>query len=156
MTVNTLIILLCFIVSLLPSGIVAVVLFLRQEALRTDGTSVVIGITKNREITQALSETVTLVENRLADARAEVAHIKTRMTELEESMVRLSNKWNARISAERRAEAKIAKENSSDDVAPDIATEISPPGFDWFHPSGVPEQKPKPTNDKPTRRFGQI
>jgi uncharacterized protein YfcZ (UPF0381/DUF406 family) len=149
----------CFVVSLIPSAVVAVVLFLRQEAHRGDNAE---ALTVSRRLTSEMTqvdEALLSLENKLSDAKSEIIEIKQRVRSYEESLTRLSNKWAARVSAERRAENVALRDNEDKETRRGADNELLPPST----PDGgiMPDTIMYPVKqyhppEPPKRQFGKL
>lgn len=139
-------------ISFLPALTVAVLLFLRIEALRGDVNDarqkVSLTFTEYQQITQQYKS----IQDKIADAQTNVHAVEVRAVQIEESFTALSNKWNSRERAERTAERRKRKE---EEKAMENDTAVVPeiPGteqqFIPFPDQSVPQQTKK-------RKFGDM
>lgn len=115
-------VLLMVLLSIVPSLIVAVVLFLRIEALRSVINTQKQGIETKFQVYDKievdhktiLGEYASLT-NKISDAELAAKNTRLEVQKLDESVTNLTNKWNARLSAEARKRRQEAGEQVPDD-----------------------------------------
>lgn len=104
---NVLLIVLLAVLSIIPALIVAVILWLRNEAIRGDVLTCTLRTeTSSREVNHLLSEYQSL-KMAIQDAEISSHSVKQKMISIEESFVNLNNKW---VSRERAEKATIKRE----------------------------------------------
>lgn len=144
-------------IAILPALVVAVVLFLRQEAIRGDMVSAKSKVdTVFVDYTQILSNHRE-IDKKLMDVSLSISGIEGRMVQLDESFVNLTNKWNSRLRSEKAADKKRRREE--DDEAPITVPFEEIPGTQQqtipFDTSMLTtEQKPKRKRLKLKTRYG--
>lgn len=156
MTQSTQTIVLFALLAIIPALIVAVVIFLRQEAQRGDVKECE---RKLLHFISDISSKINLVkelENKVVVADSESQGIRLRMTNFEESFTALSNKWNSRERAERQAEKKATKRKEEDEEDLDGFQEI--PGTKQQTLPFFPLQQQQPNQAPPAKKrdFGMM
>jgi len=149
MQIGVFLIILLAVSSIIPSLIVAVVLFLRQEAMRQDIKTAVHQVALIERDHKTLIDQTADTLTKTAVNAADIAGVKLRMAAIEESFIALSNKWNSRLRIENREKRKEAKDDLPDPVYEEI-------------PGTVQQQLPFPNvpltfpqkNNK--RKFGEM
>jgi len=112
--------------SIIPAGVVSLVLFMRilADERRIEGMEI-----RKLDLDN--------VENSLTQMRNKIAVTESNVLSLQESLLTMNNKWNSRLrfenSAERKAEAKKDKNNGSADL-------------DGVNGDAIPEQFRLPLN----------
>jgi len=114
MQIGAFLITLLIVLSIIPSLIVAVVLFLRQEAMRQDIKTAVHAVALIERDHKTLIDQTADTMTKASVNSADIAGMKLRMSALEESFVALSNKWNSRLRQEQRVEKRKEKEEPED------------------------------------------
>lgn len=151
MQIGAFLITLLAILSIIPSLIVAVVLFLRQEAMRADIKTAVHQTSMIERDYKSLVEQTADTMSKTAVNGADIAGIKLRIAAVEESFIALSNKWNSRLRMEQKAEKRKEGPAAEEDPIP-VYEEI--PGTIQQQIPFPPVNRQGPHNGK--RRFGQM
>lgn len=117
---SVLLIVLLAVLSIIPALIVAVILWLRNEAIRGDILTCTLRTeTSSREVNHLLSEYQSL-KMAIQDAEISSHSVKQKMVSIEESFVNLNNKWVSRERAEKatmkREEKEKAREIEVDEI----------------------------------------
>lgn len=151
MQIGTFLIVLLIVCSIIPSLIVATVLFLRQEAMRADIKTAVHQVELMEKDSKVIISQTGDSLSKLASCEADTQGVKLRMANLEESFVALSNKWNSRMRVEEQAERKKRKEDEERASANAGYDEI--PGTEQ---QTIPFVDSRPVNILAKRKFGTM
>lgn len=150
MAIQVNLLLLTIVVSVIPSLTVAVVLYLRQEAMRGD----VLDARRLSEAvaadTKRLREELHLVEVAAHEADVAAHDVRLKQSAVEESFVNLANKINSRDRALAERERREAKKSELEATAGD-----APPAQGDAPPLLFPPPL-QPTADVPRRKFGAL
>jgi len=111
------------VVAIIPALIVAVVLFLRQEAMREDVREVRALTGNNSSTENATRLRLDSVECAAHEASVSAHDLSLKMASVEESFIALSNKWNSREREFRNAARREEKERAAaeEQAVPDAA-----------------------------------
>lgn len=140
--------------SILPALIVGVVLFLRLEAIRGDANTAEHRIALQTKDYQAIINQHQALLEKIAAVEVNSHAVIQRATNLEESFVNLTNKWNSRERAERQAEKRRRKEEEEEVVTQPEGMPLIPGTEQQTLPFMPPVAQSIPNGSK--RRFGQM
>jgi hypothetical protein len=157
MQIGVFLIVLLAVSSMIPALTVAVILFLRQEALRGDinevrhqSTLVNADVKNVLSLIGDLSTHSSDIDLKMATLSGELHAIPLKMANIEESFVALSNKWNSRERFERAEEKRRRREEED-------KGESIPGTEQQMLPFPLPPQPPAPAqHQKPERKFGSL
>lgn len=140
--------------SVLPALIVGVVLFLRLEAIRGDANTAEHRIALQTKDYQAIINQHQSLLDKIAVVEVNSHAVLQRATNLEESFVNLSNKWNSRERAEKQAEKRRRKEDEGEVAIQPEVVPLIPGTEQQTLPFLPPVAQSVPQGNK--RRFGQM
>lgn len=138
--------------SIIPSLVVLVVLFLRQEALRGDVNSSTQKVALVFSEYQQITSQYKAIQDTIADVSTKAHALGKRADNIDESFVALSNKWNSRERAEKQAEKRRRKEEEEQQETQDV---FSIPGTEQ-QTIPFPPQPEVSQPQKRKRQFGEM
>jgi ABC-type uncharacterized transport system fused permease/ATPase subunit len=141
---STVILVIYSLIAIIPALIVAVVLFLRQEAMRGDMITRAHRVDLVAQDYNNILSQFAAYTNRLAALDADVNGQKQRSVNLEESLQNLSQKWSSRERAEKMADRRREERDVTAAAEHDGEPFVDIPGTIQQTLQFVPQQQPPP------------